>query len=802
MAATLDTTVAERRVLRFLVRAAETEVWMLPARTRSLPVRSRPSHGAVRLLLGGVTAVVGVACIAALPYPLWLIADACWHSIDWAETIDQPFNAPLLVLAAVAAAWAYWCWLLYATIADTVAVLRGTGQTRLRLPVPLHRTVTAAAGLLGTLLQPGIAAAGTTSSTTPALQAQDTTHLPTATMAATPTAAAVYAAPLVDTAAGEPAIYVVRRGDALFHIARTQLGDANRWPEIYTLNRGTRFANVGGTFTNPDVIYPGWRLKIPAPPALPTVPPADTTTTVQPPAPADTATTTAAAAPTQPATPTSTNAAPAPVASTTLRHQLTDLLPWLALLGIPALIALLRRRRRPHKVPAGRKPATTPAAPTDPTPTAARRSPRAATPPPAAAQTADARDAVRQLVAKAFRDDSPTDVIVPQATLRDLLPEQQTPVDHTALTVTDTIDEAIMTMEEQVLHRARLVAEHDADDYTDIRDLEALRPVTLITHANQHQRARITAALEQDYDVKAVILDEPTPTSETSGSAAPVRTEPTTAATAVTTSVVAALVPANDTAPQKVQVRVIGDVAVLDRHGRPVPGMRGRAKEMLTYLAVHRDGAELPDIMEALWPDATVPRATERLSTEVGNLRRTVRRAAGDGSIQAVHNPGGRYILNTDVLDIDAWQLADALTTTPDSPGREALLRAAVAVHTDELAGDAPYAWIEAARERCRRQGITARQQLADLVAATNPAEAAALLDAAADIDPYSDTLAQAAITASATLGATDAATRRYQQLRAALADIGEQPDPATTTLAETVLGPDAVTADHDEVAA
>ncbi|MFF5232840.1 hypothetical protein, partial [Dactylosporangium sp. NPDC000521] len=36
--------------------------------------------------------------------------------------------------------------------------------------------------------------------------------------------------------------------------------------------------------------------------------------------------------------------------------------------------------------------------------------------------------------------------------------------------------------------------------------------------------------------------------------------------------------------------------------GGQVPG---RAKDLLTYLALHRAGAELSDIMEALWPDAT-----------------------------------------------------------------------------------------------------------------------------------------------------------------------------------------------------
>ncbi|MFF5233616.1 BTAD domain-containing putative transcriptional regulator, partial [Dactylosporangium sp. NPDC000521] len=117
-----------------------------------------------------------------------------------------------------------------------------------------------------------------------------------------------------------------------------------------------------------------------------------------------------------------------------------------------------------------------------------------------------------------------------------------------------------------------------------------------------------------------------------------------------------------------------------------------------------------------------------------------------------------------------------------------ASLRAAIALHTGDLGGTATQPWLEAPRERCRQQGITARQRLAALVAITQPAEAAALLDAAADIDPHSDALARAAIEAFAALGATYEAHHRYQQLRTALADIDEQPEAATVAAIEAVL--------------
>ncbi len=50
--------------------------------------------------------------------------------------------------------------------------------------------------------------------------------------------------------------YTVKKGDTLYGIARTQLGDEDRWREIYNLNKTT----IG---SNPHLIYPGQVLRLP-----------------------------------------------------------------------------------------------------------------------------------------------------------------------------------------------------------------------------------------------------------------------------------------------------------------------------------------------------------------------------------------------------------------------------------------------------------------------------------------------------------------------------------------------------------
>jgi nucleoid-associated protein YgaU len=49
--------------------------------------------------------------------------------------------------------------------------------------------------------------------------------------------------------------------DSLWRIAERCLGNGARWPEIWTLNKNTIQAD-GRTFTNPNLIYPGWTLQL------------------------------------------------------------------------------------------------------------------------------------------------------------------------------------------------------------------------------------------------------------------------------------------------------------------------------------------------------------------------------------------------------------------------------------------------------------------------------------------------------------------------------------------------------------
>ncbi|HEY3081074.1 MAG TPA: LysM peptidoglycan-binding domain-containing protein [Chloroflexota bacterium] len=58
--------------------------------------------------------------------------------------------------------------------------------------------------------------------------------------------------------------YVVEEGDTLRGIAARFLGDEMRWPAIFELNRGSARLSDGRTLGDPDLIWPGLRLRLPA----------------------------------------------------------------------------------------------------------------------------------------------------------------------------------------------------------------------------------------------------------------------------------------------------------------------------------------------------------------------------------------------------------------------------------------------------------------------------------------------------------------------------------------------------------
>ncbi|MEG3635533.1 BTAD domain-containing putative transcriptional regulator [Micromonospora palythoicola] len=239
------------------------------------------------------------------------------------------------------------------------------------------------------------------------------------------------------------------------------------------------------------------------------------------------------------------------------------------------------------------------------------------------------------------------------------------------------------------------------------------------------------------------------------------------------------------TATGRVHVQVLGDARIVDM-STTLP-LRGKALELLTYLAARAGVASQDAILEDLLPDAATSKAPHRLHTYVYNLRRVL--ASTGGPATYLTHPGRRYILHRDTLDVDLWQMSDALdeanrATTPTA--RIAALRRAVATYQGPLANGKDYEWIEPYREAVQRQAVDAALALADALH-DQPGEALAVLTTAIGHHPHTEALYQAAMRVHAALGDPTAIRDLHRQLARALNDIDTTVSDDTTAIARTL---------------
>src|SRR5689334_5828458 len=101
----------------------------------------------IRRLLRVIAAAGSLLVILlALPYALVRLDRLLLPDMDWRGLAAQPLTAPSVLLAATAAGWVLWAWLLYAVLRDGIDRLRYHTVTRRRLPVPLHHAVSTVTG--------------------------------------------------------------------------------------------------------------------------------------------------------------------------------------------------------------------------------------------------------------------------------------------------------------------------------------------------------------------------------------------------------------------------------------------------------------------------------------------------------------------------------------------------------------------------------------------------------------------------------------------------------------------------------
>ncbi|MEU2610663.1 BTAD domain-containing putative transcriptional regulator [Micromonospora sp. NPDC007271] len=585
---------------------------------------------------------VGVTALALLlagpPYALLRYLDPplpdrlpTWHTL--ATTLTSPLTDEMIGAILTALLWAAWASFAWSVLAELAAAVTG-----LRLPQP--RALTPARGvaaLLVAMITGGVLATAAQAATPPpaaqahtsgvaavtaVAQHEPLTPVTRAELASTAPAHIQAEGTVTLVADGREYTHTVKRGDTLSKIAEQWLGDPNRWPEIFALNRGTHFPDVGGTLRNPNVIYPGWKLDLPAdatPPAgqkprptapKPAAPPPETPVPAPPLNIPPTNGAPASAAPQTPAPsaatdgPAPTSTAPDPSGDTSTTSPSADRssrpqrpghgvsLPtgsWVdggLALAIAAAVALVwahRQRRYRPRGASGQRHVTDPdlapmprmvrqirrglrdtatataTGPLEHRPEDAHdsqdndgdQSPRHCGPVQAATALGRAGD-VGQPVAPALahplsavwppaglglagpgadaaargfltaalaaggadHPDARTHVVIPAATAATLLGAAAVNLPRTPrLTVTADLNDALEVLEQQTMHRTRLVYQHEVDTVAELRAAdpyeEPLAPIMLLADATErHERARVAALLAQGQrlDIHGVLL--------------------------------------------------------------------------------------------------------------------------------------------------------------------------------------------------------------------------------------------------------------------------------------------------------
>ena len=237
--------------------------------------------------------------------------------------------------------------------------------------------------------------------------------------------------------------------------------------------------------------------------------------------------------------------------------------------------------------------------------------------------------------------------------------------------------------------------------------------------------------------------------------------------------------------------QVLGPLHLIHRTTDPVDlinVMAPRQREILVYLALHRDGCRRESLAAALWPDAPPDRPHNSFHATLSQLRRALRAAAQDTLAGLVVNDGGHYKLDPTLATVDLWQLHDALTAhrQAPTPSKVVALQQIAELYRGDLADGITADWLDPTREALRREVLDAFS-LTIRTVHDNPDQVLTLLEQARQMDPYNEAIYRDLMRTQARLGQFDTIPRTLNLLTTALGDLHEQPNPSTAALAASL---------------
>ncbi|MGW4115268.1 BTAD domain-containing putative transcriptional regulator [Actinosynnema sp. NPDC004786] len=245
---------------------------------------------------GVLAATVLAALLAGPPWALthFVGRPLPHHPPSWAEVqgvLLGPMTPTFLLDFLACLTWLVWAMFALDVARCAIDVVRDARMPDLSAAGPVHRIAAALVGavlifLLGQRADLPVAPASSAGSVGADVVAAASAWNPAPERSAVQVRPVVYTAPhraAPGVAAERPAraksavvlAYNPRTGvyDSLWRMAQRTLGDGNRWPEIYELNKGKPQPG-GGTFTRPSLVFPGEEMALPDDATVPATRPA------------------------------------------------------------------------------------------------------------------------------------------------------------------------------------------------------------------------------------------------------------------------------------------------------------------------------------------------------------------------------------------------------------------------------------------------------------------------------------------------------------------------------------------------
>jgi DNA-binding SARP family transcriptional activator len=215
------------------------------------------------------------------------------------------------------------------------------------------------------------------------------------------------------------------------------------------------------------------------------------------------------------------------------------------------------------------------------------------------------------------------------------------------------------------------------------------------------------------------------------------------------------------------------------------PGTTPKQRELLAFLACHPDGVRRETLNEAIWPDANPDRPYNNLHYTLSTLRKAMTTATDGQVTNLVVTTGGRYRLDTEIVNTDYARLRAAIAHVSTAEGRRRETQFFLNAYRGDLAEDMSTLWLDVPREAIRRDVLDALDTLAR--SEDEPGVRLKLLERIRGIDPYAEEAYREIMRTQARSGQRKAISRTVDLLCAKLDEIDEEPSAETVALASSL---------------